>query len=95
MSPAALGARIAFLREQEAETGRGPLPVTARVGVRFDGAPASGFALSGSPDAMLADLDAYRDLGVEELAFAFGETDAERARNAIERFDRDVLSALR
>ena len=94
MSPSALADRIAYLREQEAETGRGPVPVTARVGVRFDGAPASGFALTGSPDEMRAGVRAFRDLGVEELAFSFAETDAERARNAIERFDRDVISAL-
>jgi 2-iminoacetate synthase ThiH len=65
------------------------------VSVRFGPAPESGYALAGSPDEMLAELRAFRELGVEELAFSFGETDAERARNAIERFDRDVLAAFR
>jgi probable F420-dependent oxidoreductase len=96
MAPAALGDRLGDLRGFLAEAGRGPLQLSGRVNVRFDEpAPASGFALAGSPDEMLANLRRYADLGLEELAFSFGETDAERARNAIERFDSEVLAGLR
>lgn len=95
MSPAALDERMEQLRGLAAEAGRSTLPVTARVSVRFGAPPASGYAITGSPDDMIAEVRAFEALGVEELAFSFGETDAERARNAIERFDSDVLEALR
>jgi probable F420-dependent oxidoreductase len=95
MSPTALRDRLAFLDTSLAEAGRGPIPITARVSVRFGAPPASGYAITGTPSAMVEAVRAYEALGVEELAFSFGETDAERARNAIERFDRDVFAALR
>jgi probable F420-dependent oxidoreductase len=95
LSPAVLADRVAHLGMQLAEAGRGAIPVSARVSVRFGERPPSGYAVTGTPDEMLAELRAFADLGVEELAFAFGETDAERTRDAIERFDREVLSALR
>jgi 2-iminoacetate synthase ThiH len=62
--------------------------------VRFIDRPAPPNVLAGSPEEMRAELRAYEKLGVDEIAFSFGETDAERARNAIERFNREVLSAL-
>jgi alkanesulfonate monooxygenase SsuD/methylene tetrahydromethanopterin reductase-like flavin-dependent oxidoreductase (luciferase family) len=95
MSPAALAERMTLLTRLLGEAGRGPIPITARVNVRFGAPPASGYAITGTPDEMLAEVRAYEALGVEELAFSFGETDAELARASIERFDRDVLAALR
>jgi probable F420-dependent oxidoreductase len=95
LSPAVLADRLAVLRAELAEAGRGPIPITGRVGVRFGPPPASGYAVAGTPPEMLAELRAYADLGVTELAFAFGETDAERVRNAMERFDREILAGLR
>jgi probable F420-dependent oxidoreductase len=95
LAPSALAERLELLRREEAAAGRGPLPVTGRVSVRFGEREASGFALGGTPDEMVADLRDYADLGVEEMAFSFGETDAERARDAIERFDREVLASFR
>jgi len=94
MAPTALKERLELLQRELAAAGRGPLPITARVSVRAE-RPPSGYAISGTPDEMLAEVRAYEALGVEELAFAFGETDAERARNAIERFDREVVAAFR
>jgi probable F420-dependent oxidoreductase len=95
MSPSALGERMEQLRGLLAAAGRPPIPVTARVNVRWSAPPASGYAITGTPEEMLAEVRAYDALGIEELSFSFGETDAERARNAIERFDREVLAALR
>ena len=95
LSPAILADRVAYLREQLGVAGRGPIPITGRVNVRFGARPPSGYVVAGTPDEMLAELRAYDELGVSELAFSFGETDAERARDAIERFDRDVLAGLR
>ncbi len=63
--------------------------------VRFGEPPAGGFALTGTPGEMLAALRRYEAIGIEEMAFSFGETDAERVRDAMERFDRDVLDAFR
>src|SRR5438477_867486 len=94
-SPDALRERITVLDAAAAETGRPRPPMTGRVNVRFTERPASGYVVAGSPDEMLAEVREYQALGVEELAFSFGETDADKARNAIERFDRKVLAALR
>lgn len=95
MSPTTLADRMEQLRGLSAAAGRPPLPVTGRVNVRFGTPPATGYAIAGSPAEMLAEVRKYESLGVEELAYSFGETDAERVRDAIERFDREVLAALR
>jgi probable F420-dependent oxidoreductase len=95
MSPAALADRAEQLRGLLAAVGRGPIPITGRVSVRFGPPPASGYAIAGTPEEMLAEVRKHEALGVSELAFAFGETDAERVCNAMERFDREVLAALR
>jgi len=95
MTPSALADHLARLSGLLAAGGRGPMPITGRVGVQFGDRQEAGVAITGSPDEMRGHVQAYADLGVDELAFSFGETDAERARNAIERFDRDVLAAFR
>jgi probable F420-dependent oxidoreductase len=95
LAPALFADRITYLRSELTRAGRGPIPTTGRVNVRFGERPASGYAITGTPDQMLAEVRAYERLGLEELAFAFGETDAERVRDAMERFEREVLSALR
>jgi probable F420-dependent oxidoreductase len=93
-SPAILRERIDLLDPALRQVGRARIPISGRVNVRFGEPPASGYVVAGTPEEMLAEVRAYRELGVEELAFSFGETDAEKARNAIERFDREVLAAL-
>jgi len=95
LSPDILADRIAYLREQLDIAGRGPIPISGRVNVRFGEQPPSRYLVAGTPDQMLAELRAFDELGVDELAYSFGETDAERVRDAIERFDRDVLAGLR
>ena len=93
--PPLLVEQLAMLRAALEAAGRPAIEISGRVNVRFVERPAPRNVLAGSPAEMLVDLRAYQDLGVDEIAFSFGETDAERARNAIERFDREVLSALR
>lgn len=95
LRPAAFADRLVVLSAALAQAGRPAISITGRVGVRFGVPPASGYFITGSPEQMQAEVRAYRDLGLEELAFSFGETDAEKARTAIERFDREVLAALR
>ncbi len=94
-SPAQFAARVPVVRAAAAAAGR-PAPwISGRVGVRFDGAQGSGYAMTGNPDDMIAEVRAFAAEGVTELAFAFGETDAERTVAAMERLDRDVLAAFR
>jgi probable F420-dependent oxidoreductase len=95
LAPEAFGEKIAQLREGLAAAGRPPIPLSGRVGVRFGEDRPGGFVIAGSPAEMLATVREYEALGLEELAFAFGETDAERVRTSMERFDRDVLAAVR
>jgi hypothetical protein len=44
---------------------------------------------------MQRDVGAFADAGATEIVLAFGQTDAERVRDDMERFDRDVLAAFR
>ncbi|HEY7522752.1 MAG TPA: TIGR03619 family F420-dependent LLM class oxidoreductase [Candidatus Limnocylindrales bacterium] len=89
-SPSQYAERVPVVRAAAEAAGR-PMPVlSARVAVRFDQATGSFYALRGDPEAMAADLRAFADAGVSEVALGFGETDAERSVAAIERFDREV-----
>ncbi len=94
-SPEVLAQRIPILRAAAAEAGRPMLPLSARVRVDLDGALTSGYRIDGTPEAMAAEIRRFADLGLEHLAFAFGETAPERVVAAMERFDRDVLAVLR
>ena len=84
-----------IVRAAAAAAGRPAPQISGRVSVRFDGATGSGYAMSGNPDEMIAEVRAFAAEGVTELAFAFGETDANRTVAAMERLDRDVLAAFR
>jgi hypothetical protein len=67
----------------------------ARCPVLFD-QPAHGyFALAGSPEQILGDVHRFRDLGVSHLALDLRETDPERVVAAMERFDREIVAAIR
>lgn len=94
-SPEVLADRIAILRAATEAAGRPMVPLSARVRIDLDGVITSGYRIAGTPEAMAVELSRFADLGVEHLAFAFGETAPERVVAAMERFDRDVLAALR
>ena len=51
--------------------------------------------LTGDAEAMVAELRAFESLGVSHVAVDFAETDAERGRDLMERFDREVVSAFK
>jgi len=90
-SPAEIGEVIPQLRAAAEAAGR-PMPaVSVRTRVRFEGT-APGYALSGSPDAMRADIAAFKELGVRHLAFLLDETSPERLAGTAERLQRKVLS---
>ena len=95
MSPAQIEASMPIVRAAAAEAGRPEPSFSGRVNVRFSGTPPTAYGITGSPDDMIREVRAFEAIGVEELVFGFGETDAERVRNAMERFDREVLAAIR
>jgi probable F420-dependent oxidoreductase len=93
--PDAYAPRIPILREAAEAAGR-PMPrLSARVNVRFGEFDGRFYAISGSPEAMAAEVSRFEGLGVEHLALAFGETDPTKVVEAVERFDRDVASRSR
>ncbi len=73
------------------------MPVlSARVRVHFGPEPSvGGYVIAGTPEQMLAEIDAFAGCGVTHLALAFGETEPRRVVDAVERFDREVLAQLR
>jgi probable F420-dependent oxidoreductase len=94
-NPDTLAARIPILRAAAERAGR-PLPrLSVRVNVRFGDYVGGSYAMSGSPEAMVSEIDRFSALGVEHLALAFGETDPERVVAAAERFDREIAVRLR
>jgi probable F420-dependent oxidoreductase len=94
VSPSGYAERVPIIREAAAAAGR-PMPrLSARISVRFDQSGGNFYALRGDPEAMVAELQAFADAGVDHVTLAFGETDAERVAAAIERFDREVRPLL-
>ena len=95
-SPDHYAPRVPLIREAAREAGR-PEPVfSARFRVAFEPRRTGPFyMLTGEPDEMAADIRAFVDAGVTHFAVDFAETDAEKARDLIERFDREVVAAFR
>jgi alkanesulfonate monooxygenase SsuD/methylene tetrahydromethanopterin reductase-like flavin-dependent oxidoreductase (luciferase family) len=78
------------------EAGR-PMPaLSARVRVEFGPAPAgpSYYAMRGTPDAVAAEVRAYAELGVEDLALSFNELPPDELVAAAERFAAEVAPLL-
>ena len=65
----------------------------ARCQVHFDRSAAGTVGLAGSPEQMVAAVEAYRDAGVNELIVDVREFEPEKVVAAIERFDREVVAA--
>jgi probable F420-dependent oxidoreductase len=92
--PAEMVRRIPVIREAAEAAGR-PMPtLSARVRVMPARTPNSGYALSGDPPALAADVRTFASLGVDHLALAFEPSDPARLVAAIERFDREVVKAV-
>ncbi|MBA3778356.1 MAG: TIGR03619 family F420-dependent LLM class oxidoreductase [Chloroflexi bacterium] len=93
--PAQLAARIPIIAAAAATAGR-PMPrLSARVGVTFGPVQAERYRMAGTPDQMLSEIEAFAALGVSHLAVGFDETDAGRATELVERFDREVVQPAR
>jgi probable F420-dependent oxidoreductase len=93
--PDAYAPRIPILKSAADAAGR-PMPrLSARLNVRFGDFDGPSYVLSGSPEAMVAEIGRFAGLGVEHFALAFGQTEPARVVAAVERFDREVANRLR
>ncbi len=93
--PSQYESRAATVRAAAAEAGRPEPTCSARVRVAFGNQEAPFYMLTGDPDAMIGELRAFEGIGVSHVAVDFAETDAERVRDLVERFDREVVAAVR
>jgi probable F420-dependent oxidoreductase len=95
-SPPQFAVRVPIITAAARAAGR-PMPVlSARVRVHFGPeASVGGYAMAGTPEQMVAEIDAFAGCGVSHLALGFGETEPGRIVEAVERFDRDVVARLR
>jgi probable F420-dependent oxidoreductase len=87
--------RVPIVRGAAEEAGRPEPTLSARFRVAFGEHETPYYMLKGDPDAMIAELHAFARIGVAHVAVDFAETDAERGRDLVERFDREVVSAFR
>jgi probable F420-dependent oxidoreductase len=67
----------------------------ARAQVYFDRPAPGGVGLGGSADEIVAGVKAYRDAGVTEMIVDVREVEPQAVAAAIERFDREVVAALK
>jgi probable F420-dependent oxidoreductase len=94
-SPAQLAVRIPVVRGAAEAAGRPAPLISARVRVMFGSHEGPNYVVAGTPEQMISELRGFVELGVEHLAFDFVETDPGRHTALVERFDREVLAALR
>jgi probable F420-dependent oxidoreductase len=92
--PEQYGPRVQIVRAAASRAGRPEPTFSARVRVSFDAEKAPFYMLQGTPDEMIAELRAFEEIGVDHVAVDFGETDPERVRDSVERFDREVVAAF-
>jgi alkanesulfonate monooxygenase SsuD/methylene tetrahydromethanopterin reductase-like flavin-dependent oxidoreductase (luciferase family) len=89
-SPDALSRRIPVIREAAEAAGR-PMPgLSARVRVEFGPAKDRYYAMRGSAEEVAAEVRAFAELGVEQLALAFMDLPQPELVAAMERFAAEV-----
>ena len=92
--PETMRQRADIIAQAAAAAGR-PMPtLSSRLSVFFDRSDRGAAGLAGSTDEIISSVRAYRDAGVEDLALDFRETDPGSVAAAIERFQREVVTAL-
>ena len=79
------------VRAAAVAAGRPEPTFQARCRVFFDQTPQGFFALAGSGEQMVAQVAAFRAIGVSHITVDLRENDPDRAVAAMERFDRDVV----
>jgi alkanesulfonate monooxygenase SsuD/methylene tetrahydromethanopterin reductase-like flavin-dependent oxidoreductase (luciferase family) len=93
--PDDLRQRLPFLSRLRRELGLPRLTLSIRARVRFGAPRGPVYALSGSSREMVADLEAFDDLGVDELVVVLEGVGAEAAVRSAERFDSEVIQPFR
>jgi alkanesulfonate monooxygenase SsuD/methylene tetrahydromethanopterin reductase-like flavin-dependent oxidoreductase (luciferase family) len=88
--PADVAERIPKLEALATEAGRPRVIVTVRSRVRFDADAIAVYSLHGSAESMIPEVNAFAELGVDELILAFKETDLNALVASMERFQYEV-----
>jgi probable F420-dependent oxidoreductase len=90
-----LAVRIPIINAAAAEAGRPAPLISARVRVHFGPNEAPFYMIKGTPEQMAAEIRSFQAVGTGHLAFDFAETDPDKCVELMERFDREVLAAVR
>ena len=93
--PAQIATRLPIIFEAAEAAGRPRPTVSARFRVAFGPHEVPYFMVAGTPEQMIGELRQFADVGVDHVAVDFAETDPEKVTKLIERFDGEVLAALR
>lgn len=93
LSPAQLGEGVARYRDACARFGREPGTVILRHMPGGRTTPEGRPPLSGSPEEQAADLQAYADVGLDELMLSVGARTPDDLLARLERFQTEVVSA--
>jgi probable F420-dependent oxidoreductase len=93
--PASYEPRVPVIRAAAQEAGRPEPTFSARFRVSFEKADTPFYMLKGDPESMVSELRQFESVGVSHVAVDFAETNPDRHRDLMERFDREVVAALR
>jgi probable F420-dependent oxidoreductase len=93
--PAAYADRIEPIRRAAAAAGRSMPALSARITVRFGEGEEREGLLGGDADAILEGIREFEALEVEHLAVAFGAREPAELIETIQRFDAEVIAAVR
>jgi probable F420-dependent oxidoreductase len=93
--PAQLAVRIPVILAAAEAAGRPRPTISARVRVAFGPHEVPFFMIAGTPEQMIGELREFQALGVDHVAVDFAETDPAKLVPLVERFDSEVLAALR
>jgi alkanesulfonate monooxygenase SsuD/methylene tetrahydromethanopterin reductase-like flavin-dependent oxidoreductase (luciferase family) len=93
--PAQLAVRLPIIQAAAEAAGRPTPTISARTRVAFGRHDVPFFMLAGTPEQIVGELREFEEIGVDHVALDFAETDPDRLVPLIERFDSEVLAALR
>ena len=93
--PDDLRQRLPFLVEHTRQLGRPRLTLSIRARVRFGAPRLPAYSLCGTSRDMVTDLDAFDELGVDELVVVLDAVTAEDVAAAAERFEGEVIQPWR
>ncbi|HYI23515.1 MAG TPA: TIGR03619 family F420-dependent LLM class oxidoreductase [Candidatus Limnocylindrales bacterium] len=94
-SPAQVAVRMPIVRAAAEAAGRPAPTISARFRVAFGRHDVPFFMVAGTPEQMVGELREFEQIGVDHVAVDFAETDPAKLVALVERFDSEVLAALR